>query len=708
MKRWSRASSLGALILVAALSATASPITASAAAPTLSVAPRNELSIVAPAGGTSASTTNTAPTVTGTGSDVTWTANDAIVRLTAAAGEQFKVGTFALGSAPGTVYADVKSAGVYCYQGEKSRVTIHEVTYTGTEVTSLSATAQADCHGVGETVADVHFNSTVAAVRLGSLPLGANAAPRTITFTAPEATTVKDIAYAGDLQGDITNDRCTGATLTAGQTCTLSLAARTVEAGAEYLALAIRDASGKRLDTVTLSAIGTETSAGAYTPLSTPKRLLDTRSNNTPLKGGVSRDLVVLGTAGVPSAGVSSVVVNITVVSPTASGNLRAYPAGVTAPNTSSVNFNKGWTGANLVTVRPGTGAVNGKMRMLTSGGSTHVIVDIVGYYRSAAGWTSTPRAFGSFHPEEPFRLFDSRGGAKFEGGNAYDLTVDYGSELNGTIKGLALNVTAVAPEGAGHLTVWNGHNSSTIPTASTLNFTTGRTVPNMTVTPVTRCYEAWCNQNGNGPVAFSIANGSSRKVHVIVDVVGVFDDNTTDGGSRLQALPTPKRILDSRSGLGFTTLGAQALKTGSAASVGSSWTTSLSGNLTAAAPTAASALTIWNADLARPGVSSLNPYAGQFVSNMVMPGVSDQRTYSVHNGGNGKANVILDVTGTFDYYRAGQFAPVFGVVGVESLPNKGIGARAQGATDSKAFGSRVDATPLAPIKGAGTKLNVR
>lgn len=720
MKRWSRASSLGALVLVAAVGATASPVTATAApaagSVTASMAPRNEMAVVAPAGAVLSSSYTDTVIVDPAATQVSWSeaSTGAGIQLGTYNTEPFKVGTFEVGSATGKINVAGGSNGNICSDSATARVTIHEATYTGEELTTLSATAQTNCGGVGETVFDLRFNSTAPAIRLGSVPLGTNAAPRTLTFTAPEATTVADLAYAGDLQGDIANDTCTGATLAAAQTCSVSLTARTIEVGGEYAALAIRDAAGKRLDTITVSALGTENSAGAYTPLTSPKRLLDTRTNNTPLKGGVSRDLMVLGTGGVPGGGVASVVVNITVVSPTASGNLRAYPAGLTPPNTSSVNFNKGWTGANLVTVRPGSGGVNGKIRMLTSGGSTHVIVDVVGYYRSAAGWTTTPRAFGSFHPEEPYRLYDSRavGQPKVNGYEIFDLTVDYGSEMNATIKGLALNVTVVAPEGAGYVTVWNGLNSSTVPTASTLNFTTGRTVPNMTVTPVTRCFESWCNPDGTGPVAFTVANGSSRKVHVIVDVVGIFDDNTVDGGSRLKPLATPKRILDSRYGQGFTTLGPQVTKTASAAEVTNWWTTSLSGNLTAAAPTAASAITIWNSDFDKPGVSSLNPYAGQFVSNMAMPGVSGTSTYSVNNGGNGNANVIFDVVGTFDFYRTGQFPPEMGIVGGTMPSTKsGSGARTQGTDESKTLGGGLEGTPqtsLTPTKSTATKLNVR
>lgn len=695
MKLWSRASSLGALVLVAAVCATTSPISASAAAPTLSVAPRNELTIVAPSGAVAPSATSQAPAMSGAGSSHTWTAGGTTVTLSAHEDEKFKVGTFDVGTDAGELDAKISHNGKACAAGTNSAVTIHEFAYNDEDLTSLAATVQSKCNGQGETVADVRLNSTLAAVRLGALRLGADAAPRRITFTAPEATTVADLVWAGDLSGQIKNNTCTGKTLEAGQTCTADLLLRPLEAGAAYVALTIRDAEAKRLDTVSVTAVGTETSEGAYTALATPRRVTDTRSKNIPLKGGVTRDVLVTGANGVPSLGVAAVVLNITVVSPTVNGYLKAYPAGLTPPSASSVNYNRGWTGANLVTVRPGAGSVAGKIRLLTNGGSTHVIVDVVGYYRTAAGYSTTPGAFGSFLPMQPYRLFDSRSdGAKINAYEIFDLWTDLGADVNSHTKALALNVTVLSPEATGYLKVWNGLGSTSVPATSTLNFTTGRTVPNMTIVPVSQCRD--CNGSGTPVPAFSVANASTKKVHVIVDVVGLFDDNTLQFGSRIKALSSPKRILDTRSKLGFATLGPLGTGTGGTAAVRTPWTTSLSGNLTAAAPQVATWLTAWSAELPRPNVSSLNPYAGQFVANAVMPGISEAGQYKVYNGGTGSTNVLLDVVGTFEFYRSEEFAPDTGVM----TTSTGLIA----SEAPSAVAAAPDSKSIAPDKAAGSR----
>lgn len=698
MKRWSRASSCGALLLVAAVCATASPVTASAQAPSLTAAPRNELSIVAPAGAVVPSSTSASPIVEATGTRVSWSASGSGVQLSTHDSEPFKVGTFQVGDAAGRLKVSASSNGNICSDSANARVTVHEVTYTDDKVTSLAATAQTNCSGAGQTVTELRFNSGVGAQRAWGLPLGKSAAPRKLTFTTPEATTVKDIAWAGDLTGQLKNNTCANASLPAGGTCTVDLVTRPLEVGAEFVALSIRDAEAKRLDTISVVALGTATPDGAYTPLAQPRRFADTRSNNRPLTGGTFRDFQIGGVNGLPSTGISSVVLNITVVSPTANGYLTAYPSGTARPTASSLNFNKGWTGANLVTVRAGTGGFNGKVRLLASAGYTHVLVDVVGYYRNAAGTSSTPGAYGSFHAFEPYRLYDSRRSSKVGGYEIFDLSTDFGA-VNPRIKALAINVTAVAPEGSGYLTVWNGINSVNVPVVSTLNFTAGRVVPNMTIVPAGRL---------NNLPAFTVANGSSKKVHVVVDVVGVFDDDLIPDGSRLAPLPTPKRILDTRTRLGFGTLGPLATGTASASAVGGAWTTSLSSNLTAVAPSQGTVLTIWAAGDPRPNVSAMNPAAGQLVASMVMPGLSDTQQYSVFNGGNGTTNVLHDVVGTFEYFRTSEFAPDNGVLTGAATLVGGSPSQTVASKDTTARKAPTNAEDLAPRRVASSKLNVR
>jgi hypothetical protein len=96
------------------------------------------------------------------------------------------------------------------------------------------------------------------------------------------------------------------------------------------------------------------------------------------VESGQPFDLSVTGVGGVPAGGVTAVVLNVTVTAPTAEGWLTAWPAGVTKPTASNLNFVPGQTVPNLVVVKVGAG---GKVSFFKSSGTTHMIADVVGWY---------------------------------------------------------------------------------------------------------------------------------------------------------------------------------------------------------------------------------------------------------------------------------------------------------------------------------------
>jgi hypothetical protein len=77
-------------------------------------------------------------------------------------------------------------------------------------------------------------------------------------------------------------------------------------------------------------------------------------------------------------ASATAALLNTTVTGTTATSYLTIYPSGATKPNASSLNWAAGQTLANAVTTRLGT---DGKIRVDNQAGSTHVIMDIYGYY---------------------------------------------------------------------------------------------------------------------------------------------------------------------------------------------------------------------------------------------------------------------------------------------------------------------------------------
>ena len=113
------------------------------------------------------------------------------------------------------------------------------------------------------------------------------------------------------------------------------------------------------------------------------------------LGAGETLRLPVAGVEGVPSSGVSGVVLNVTVVDPEAAGFVTVHPCGSSLPDASSLNFVRGQTVPNAV-VAPvdGTGEV-----CLWSSAATHLLVDMSGWFRSGL----TTRV--------PVRLLDTRSG---------------------------------------------------------------------------------------------------------------------------------------------------------------------------------------------------------------------------------------------------------------------------------------------------------
>jgi len=113
-----------------------------------------------------------------------------------------------------------------------------------------------------------------------------------------------------------------------------------------------------------------------------PIRILDTRDGtgefNTPMGQGVSRAISVAGSNGIPGAA-TAVVGNLTATNTTAPSYMTAWPDGQNKPNASDLNWVAHETVPNLVVVMLGS---NGKLDLFNAGGSTDVVLDVVGYYR--------------------------------------------------------------------------------------------------------------------------------------------------------------------------------------------------------------------------------------------------------------------------------------------------------------------------------------
>ena len=254
---------------------------------------------------------------------------------------------------------------------------------------------------------------------------------------------------------------------------------------------------------------GTPTEPGALQSLA-PTRVLDTRTGTGAPVGKVrpyaTVRLQVAGAGGVPTSGVSAVVLNVTATAPALPGHVTVHADGTAVPATSNLNFEPGQTVAGLV-VAPVGG--NGRVALVNrSAGTLDLVADVAGYVLSG-----TPAQPGAYRSLAPLRLLDTRSGvgapaAAVAPGATARLQVGgrAGVPTNGA-SAVVLTVTVTRPTASGHVTAHA--DGTTRPTASNVNFVRGQTVANLVVVPV----------GPNGRVA--LHNGSTGSAHLIADVAG-------------------------------------------------------------------------------------------------------------------------------------------------------------------------------------------
>jgi hypothetical protein len=124
--------------------------------------------------------------------------------------------------------------------------------------------------------------------------------------------------------------------------------------------------------------------AQAYHTLE-PCRVVDTRNPAGPLggpalMGGATRSFTLTGTCGLP-ASARAVTLNLTAVGATAGGHLTVFPAGGTVPTTATLNFNAGQTRSNNAVLELGATGGLSVQCALPTGQSTHLTIDVVGYF---------------------------------------------------------------------------------------------------------------------------------------------------------------------------------------------------------------------------------------------------------------------------------------------------------------------------------------
>lgn len=384
---------------------------------------------------------------------------------------------------------------------------------------------------------------------------------------------------------------------------------------------------------------GTAAAAGGAPTSLTPARFLDTRPDGETLDGqdagwgpiepGVPYWLQIGGRGDVPTDA-AAVFVNLTAVGPAADGHLTAYPCDGDVPLASNVNYGAGRTTPNAALVKlSDDGAI-----CIASHARTDAVVDVTGFVTP----TDTPIAV------EPARLADTRpGGSTVDDDGARTGLVQPGTPLVVEIGGRAgvpdatsaafLNVTAVGPLAAGHLTVYPC--GGAVPNASNVNYLAGGTVAGAAFTKL--------DADGRACVATHAAT------HVVVDVAGHVPEG--DGPTGF----APERILDTRAD--GETIDGDHVATGRVGA-GDVYVLPVAGrgsvpigaatviaNLTAVGPGADGHLTAYPCDAAVPNASNVNYVAGVTAANSALVRLSVDGDGAVCIRTHADVDLVVDVS---------------------------------------------------------------
>jgi len=361
---------------------------------------------------------------------------------------------------------------------------------------------------------------------------------------------------------------------------------------------------------VTGSAPGTPADpTGRFTPLS-PSRILDTRDGTGGISGpvgpGTTTDVQVTGRGGVPAGDVAAVAMTVTVTQPSSAGFVTVWPSGAARPLASNLNFNRGESPSNLVVVKVGS---NGKVSVLNSAGTSHVVIDVAGWYSG----TGTGNA-GRFQPLVPARILDTRtgagGGVRLGAGASLDLQVTGAGGVPASgVQAVAVNLTVTGPSANSFVTAFPTGEAR--PLASNLTFAAGSTV-------ATR---AMVKLGAGGKVSIYNLAGATD---VIVDVSGWYTDWSVAGPLGAFVPVAPARVLDTRDGTGglggpIAASGMVDVQVAGRGGVPASGARAVILNVTVTQPAAIGYVTVFPAGVARPLASDIDFVAGDTQPNLVV-----------------------------------------------------------------------------------------
>lgn len=298
----------------------------------------------------------------------------------------------------------------------------------------------------------------------------------------------------------------------------------------------------------------TTTTVGAtYAPVS-PSRIADTRTGvggySTQLTSTHQDAIQVLGAGGIPSTGVSAVVMNLGDAKPPGNSSVTiSSSSSIPAPSGSqSVHAQAGGNGEGLVVVAPDSG---GKVHVTTDSSGTDFWLDVEGYYLSTTSGTTGDVYF----PVNETNVVNNQSGLGISVGTGgtdplpaasyYGSDNGLGVQVTGVgdvpatgVDAVALSITtthAVNVTGGtvGYLTAWADGPQSTKPSVTS--------VPVETSGPSSSL--SFIQPGSDGDIA--IYNSNNDKTDLYVNIVGYFGPPQVPSG--------PENVSTSESGTSAT-----------------------------------------------------------------------------------------------------------------------------------------------------------
>jgi hypothetical protein len=220
-------------------------------------------------------------------------------------------------------------------------------------------------------------------------------------------------------------------------------------------------------------------------------RLLDTRLDSTTVDDDYAgtgkyiatemRNLSVLGRGGVPSTGVSSVVINLTAYDASEDTSIKVWAAGWSEPVNPDLYASVGTTNSMMCIVPVGN---EGEISLENLNGTVDLTVDVHGYFLTTeSGYT----------PIDQVRLMETRAGqdtndllyntvGQLVTNTSYPLQVCGRMGMPFGATAAVLKVTTSNSTEDGSLTIWG---DGVVPDVSQVKFVDGKTTSNTTIVPL-------------------------------------------------------------------------------------------------------------------------------------------------------------------------------------------------------------------------------